>query len=70
VASALWIANGKFNALFTSRVVSASMIYGRWERFRSCCSVVSSWTILLFGAQVAYAYQNRRAYLQEKQAGL
>jgi membrane protein len=27
-----------------------------------------SWLFLLFGAQVAYAYQNRAAYLQEKQA--
>ena len=27
-----------------------------------------SWLILLFGAQVAYAFQNRRAYVQEKQA--
>jgi membrane protein len=26
-----------------------------------------SWLIVLFGAQVAYAYQNRAAYLQEKQ---
>jgi len=25
-----------------------------------------SWLILLFGAQVAYAFQNRRAYLQDK----
>ena len=27
-----------------------------------------SWLILLLGAQVAYAYQNRRSYFQEKQA--
>src|SRR6266702_3138739 len=27
-----------------------------------------SWTIVLFGAQVAYAHQNRRVYLQEKKA--
>jgi membrane protein len=26
------------------------------------------WLILLFGAQVAYAFQNRQVYLQEKQA--
>jgi membrane protein len=25
-----------------------------------------SWLILLFGAQIAYAFQNRRAYLQDK----
>jgi membrane protein len=27
-----------------------------------------SWLILLFGAQVAYNWQNRRAYIQDKQA--
>jgi membrane protein len=28
--------------------------------------VYLSWTILLFGAQIAYAFQNRKIYLQEK----
>jgi len=27
-----------------------------------------SWLILLFGAQIAYAFQNRKAYLQDKLA--
>src|SRR6266567_8198523 len=69
VAGALWIVNGNFNALFASRVVSASKIYGSLSAIPIFLfGVYLSWTILLFGAQVAYAYQNRRAYIQEKQA--
>jgi len=69
VASLLWMANGKFNALFTSKVVSASTIYGSLGAVPIFLfGLYLSWTILLFGAQVAYAYQNRRAYLLEKQA--
>src|SRR5437667_8075338 len=69
VASALWVANGNFNALFASRVVSASKIYGSLSAIPIFLfGLYLSWTILLFGAQVAYAYQNRRAYVQEKQA--
>lgn len=69
VASLLWVANGKFNAVFTSKVVSASTIYGSLGAVPILLfGLYFSWTILLFGAQVAYAYQNRRAYLLEKQA--
>ena len=69
VAGVLWIANGNFNALFASRVVSASKIYGSLGAVPIfLLGLYLSWTILLFGAQVAYAYQNRRAYVQEKQA--
>ncbi len=69
VAGVLWVGNGNFNALFASRVVSASKIYGSLSAIPIFLfGLYLSWTILLFGAQVAYAYQNRRAYLQEKQA--
>jgi membrane protein len=69
VAGVLWVANGKFNALFASRVVSASKIYGSLSAIPIFLfGLYLSWTILLFGAQVAYAFQNRRAYVQEKQA--
>src|SRR5262245_38282919 len=69
VAGALWVANGDFNALFASRVVSASKIYGSLSAIPIfLLGLYLSWTILLFGAQVAYAFQNRRAYVQEKQA--
>src|SRR2546428_5113021 len=69
VAGALWILNGNFNALFTSRVISARRLDGSLAPIPILLfGLYLSWTILLFGAQVAYAYQNRRAYLQEKQA--
>jgi membrane protein len=69
VAGALWVANGNANALFASRVVSASKIYGSLSAIPIFLfGLYLSWTILLFGAQVAYAFQNRRAYVQEKQA--
>jgi membrane protein len=69
VAALLWIANGNFNALFASKVVSASRIYGSLGAIPIfLLGMYLSWTILLFGAQVAYAFQNRRAYVQEKQA--
>jgi membrane protein len=69
VAGLLWIANGNANALFASRVVSASKIYGSLSAIPIFLfGLYLSWTILLFGAQVAYAFQNRRAYLQEKLA--
>jgi len=69
VAAVLWIANGKFNALFASKVVSASKIYGSLSAIPIFLfGLYLSWTILLFGAQVAYAFENRRAYVQEKQA--
>jgi phospholipid/cholesterol/gamma-HCH transport system ATP-binding protein len=69
VAGALWTVNGNFNALFASRVVSASEIYGSLSALPIfLLGLYLSWTILLFGAQVAYAYQNRKSYVQEKQA--
>src|SRR5438067_2070067 len=69
VAGVLWVANGNANALFASRVVSASKIYGSLSAIPIFLfGLYLSWTILLFGAQVSYAYQNRRAYVQEKQA--
>ncbi len=69
IAGILWVGNGNLNALFTSRVISASKIYGSLGAIPIFLfGLYLSWTILLFGAQVAYAYQNRRAYLQERQA--
>ena len=67
VAGALWVTNSNLNALFASRVVSASKIYGPLAAIPIFLfGLYLSWTILLFGSQVAYAYQNRRAYVQEK----
>ena len=70
VGGSLWLMMNIFNALQLSRVVGMSKIYG------SVLAVIPiflvglyfSWLIVLFGAQVAYASQNRLNYLQEKKA--
>lgn len=70
VGGSLWLLLNIFNGLSMSRVVSMSAIYG------TALAVVPifliglyfSWLILLFGAQVAYAFQNRQVYLQERKA--
>ena len=55
--------------LFVSRVMTNFKIYGSLGLVPVfMIGLYFSWLILLFGAQVAYAYQNRSAYLQEKLA--
>ena len=65
----LWHLNSYFSVLYVSRWVSNSKIYGSLAVIPVfMVGLYFSWLILLFGAQVAYAYQNRAAYLQDKQA--
>jgi membrane protein len=67
VGALLWILNGKFNVLFASRAVTASSIYGPLGIIPVfLIGIYVSWIILLLGAQVAYAFQNRKADLLEK----
>ncbi|MGH7990033.1 MAG: YhjD/YihY/BrkB family envelope integrity protein [Limisphaerales bacterium] len=67
VAGSLWHLNNMFGFLYVSRVVSNSKIYGSLGLVPVfMIGLYFSWAILLFGAQVAYAFQNRKAYLQEK----
>jgi membrane protein len=69
VGGGLWTANSTFNVLFASRVITASKIYGPMGAIPVFLTgMYFSWLILLFGAQVAYAYQNRQTYMQERQA--
>ena len=69
VGSLLWWLNGQMSVVFASKVVTASRIYGSLGILPVfLLGLYLSWLILLFGCQVSYAYQNRRAYLQEKQA--
>jgi membrane protein len=50
-------------------VVSASRIYGSLAVIPVfLIGIYISWIILLFGAQVAYAYQHRHAYVREKRS--
>jgi membrane protein len=66
-AGILWQVYNLLGFLLASRAVNASTIYGSFALiplFMGGLYVV--WLTVLFGAQVAYAFQNREAYLQEK----
>jgi membrane protein len=67
VGGTLWHLNSVFGFVYAKRVVSYSMIYGSLGLVPVfMAGLYFSWLILLFGAQVAYAFQNRQAYLQDK----
>ena len=69
VGGTLWQLNNKLSVLYVSKVASYSQIYSGLAVIPLfLIGMYFSWLILLFGAQVAYAYQNRQSYLQEKQA--
>ena len=69
VAGTLWHLNSSFGFLYVSRVVTNSKIYGSIGLVPVfMMGVYFSWVILLFGAQVAYTFQNRSAYLQTRLA--
>lgn len=60
--------NNAMSVLYVSRVVSNSRIYGSLGLVPVfMIGLYLSWLILLFGAQVAYAFQNRATYMEEKQ---
>jgi membrane protein len=68
VGGLLFHLNNLVNVLYVSRVVSNSKIYGSLGLVPVfMIGLYFSWLILLFGAQVAYAFQNRTAFLEEKQ---
>jgi membrane protein len=67
VGGSLWHLNNVFGFLYVSRVVTNSKIYGSLGLVPVfMVGLYFSWLILLFGAQVAYAWQNRQSYLQDK----
>src|SRR5438093_4291800 len=68
VGGILFHLNSPGSVLYVSRVVSNSKIYGSLALVPVfMIGLYFSWLILLFGAQVAYAFQNRATYLEEKQ---
>jgi len=68
VSGVLFHLNNMFSVLYISRVVSNSKIYGSLGLVPVfMIGLYLSWLILLFGAQVAYAFQNRVTYFEEKQ---
>jgi membrane protein len=67
VGGSLWHLNNVFGFLYVSSVVTKSQIYGSLGLIPVfMAGLYLSWLILLFGAQVAYAFQNRKAYLQDR----
>ncbi len=68
VGGLLFHINNLLNVLYVSRVVSNFKIYGSLALIPVVMiGLYFAWLILLFGAQVAYAFQNRKTYLEEKQ---
>jgi len=69
VAGTLWHLNNVFGYLFVSRVFTNNTIYGSLYLLPVfMVGIYFSWVILLFGVQIAYAFQNRAAYLQDRLA--
>ncbi len=67
VSGTVWHVNNLFGFLYVSRVVSNSRVYGSLGLVPVfMAGIYFSWYILLFGAQIAYAFQNRKLYLQER----
>jgi membrane protein len=68
VAGILFHLNNLASVVYVSRLVSNSKIYGSLALVPVfMIGLYFCWMILLFGAQVAYAFQNRASYLEEKQ---
>ncbi len=69
IGGTLWHLNNVFGFLFVSRIVTNGQMYGKLALLPVfMIGLYFSWAILLFGAQIAYAFQNRAAYLQDKLA--
>lgn len=69
VSGTLWHLNNTFSVVYVSQVVRNSKIYGSLGIIPIfLLGLYFSWLILLFGAQVAYAFQHRHTYIQEKRA--
>ena len=68
-AGAAWHFYNQLGFLLVSRAFSASAFYGNLFLIVLVMGgLYIVWLILLFGAQIAYAYQNRAAYLQDRLA--
>ncbi len=68
VAGLLWHLNNLISVLYVSRVVSNSKIYGSLGIVPVfMIGLYFAWWILLFGAQVAYAFQNRASFVEQQQ---
>lgn len=70
VGGCLFQLNNLFNVIYVSKAVSYTSIYGNLGVLPLfLIGLYFSWLIMLFGAQVAYAMQNRTAYIKARQGG-
>ena len=68
-AGASWHIYNQLGFLLVSRALSASKLYGGLALVVLVMGgLYILWLIILFGAQIAYAYQNRAAYVQDRLA--
>jgi membrane protein len=66
-AGTLWQLNSWLSALYVSRVITYSKIYGTLGVIPVLLvGLYFAWLIVLLGAQVAYASQHMRTYLQQR----
>ncbi len=69
VAGTAWHFYNQLGFLLAARVANVSITYGSlFLVVLLMGGLYIVWLILLFGAQIAYAYQNRTAYLQDRLA--
>lgn len=69
VAGTLLQLNSYMNVLYVSRVLTYKQIYGSMAALPLfLLGLYLSWLLVLLGAQVTYAFQNRQAYAQERRA--
>jgi membrane protein len=67
VAGSLWQLNNYLGCLYVSRVITNREIYGSLGLVPVfMAGIYCSWVILLLGVQVSCAFQNRKAYMQDK----
>jgi len=67
VGGTLWQLNSVLNTMYVSRVVTYSKIYGALGIIPVfLVGLYFSWLIVLFGAQVSFAAQNVRTYMQQR----
>lgn len=59
--------NNKFSSIYLGQVIQSTTVYGSLAVLPLfLIGLYFSWVIVLFGAQVSYAWQNRRRYFQER----
>jgi membrane protein len=69
VGGTLWQLNSLLSAMYMSRVMTYSKIYGALGILPIfLLGLYFSWLIILFGAQISFAVQNFRLYFQERAA--